>query len=48
MKKLRVIDSVISRSISISEAAGLLGLSERQVFRLKKGVLEEGAAFIIH
>lgn len=48
MKKLRVIDSVISKSLSIKEAAGVLGLSERQVFRLKKGVLEEGAAFIIH
>jgi len=48
MKKLRVIDSAISGNVTVKEAAGLLGLSERQVLRLKKGVLEQGAAFITH
>jgi hypothetical protein len=43
MKKLRVIDSAISGNVTVKEAAGLLGLSERQVLRLKKGVLEQGA-----
>jgi len=32
----------------ISEAAELLDLSERQVKRLKKGVKEQGEAFVIH
>jgi transposase len=48
MKKLRVIDSAIAGNITVREAAEFLDLSERQVFRLKKGVLEQGAAFIIH
>ena len=48
MKKLRVIDLTITRSITIRMAAEILDLSERQVARLKKGVIEEGAAFIIH
>ncbi|NLS45043.1 MAG: integrase, partial [Firmicutes bacterium] len=39
MKKLRVIDQVIAKSITVREAAGLLNLSERQVLRLKKGVM---------
>ncbi|NMB12149.1 MAG: helix-turn-helix domain-containing protein, partial [Firmicutes bacterium] len=46
MKKLRVIDQTIAKSITVREAAGLLNLSERQVYRLKKGVIEQGAAFI--
>ncbi len=48
MKKLRVIDQTIAMNITVKEAAGLLDLSERQVFRLKKGVKKHGAAFIIH
>ena len=48
MKKLRVIDSAIAGNITVRKAADLLDLSERQVFRLKKGVVEQGAAFIIH
>ena len=45
---LRVINQTIDKVITIKEAAELLGLSERQVIRLKKGVVEEGPAFIIH
>lgn len=49
MKKLRVIDQIIAKNITVREAARLLNLSERQVLRLKKGgVMEQGAAFIIH
>ncbi|HHT84828.1 MAG TPA: helix-turn-helix domain-containing protein, partial [Firmicutes bacterium] len=48
MKKLRVIDQIIAKNITVGEAARLLNLSERQVLRLKKGVMEQGAAFIIH
>lgn len=46
--KLRVINQTIDAVITIKEAAELLDLSERQVIRLKKGVLEKGPAFIIH
>ena len=46
--RLRVINQTIDKVITIKEAAELLGLSERQVIRLKKGVVEEGPAFIIH
>jgi predicted DNA-binding transcriptional regulator YafY len=48
MAKLRVIDQTIAKNITVREAAELLNLSERQVLRLKKGVLEQGAAFVIH
>ncbi len=48
MKKLRVIDQTIAGTITVREAAELLNLSERQVLRLKKGVEQQGAAFVIH
>ena len=46
--KLRVIDQTIAKNITVREAAELLNLTERQVLRLKKGVLEQGATFVIH
>jgi len=46
--RLRVINQTIDKVITIREAAELINLSERQVIRLKKGVVEEGPAFIIH
>jgi hypothetical protein len=46
--RLRVINQTIDKVITIKEAAELLDLSERQVIRLKKGVLENGPSFIIH
>lgn len=46
--RLRVINQTIDKVLTIREAAELLNLSERQVSRLKKGVIEEGPAFIIH
>lgn len=46
--RLRVINHTIDGIITIGEAADLLNLSERQVIRLKGGVLKEGPAFIIH
>jgi transposase len=48
INKLEVINRTISSIITIREAAELLGLSERQVIRLKKGVSEHGPAFVIH
>jgi len=45
---LRVINQIIYKVITINEAAKLLGLSERQVIRLKGRALKERPAFIIH
>ena len=46
--RLRIINQTIDQVLTIREAAELLGLSERQVLRLKKGVGTEGPSFIIH
>lgn len=46
--KLRVINQTIDSIITIKEAAELLNLSERQIIRIKKGVSEQGPAFVIH
>lgn len=43
-----VITRVIDGLLTNAEAAVSLGISERQVIRLKKGVIAEGAAFLIH
>jgi len=48
LNRYNVISMVIENKLTISEAAEKLGLSERQVKRLKKGVIEEGPAFLIH
>lgn len=48
LTRLRVINQTIDRVLTIREAAELLTLSERQVIRIKKGVVKEGPAFIIH
>lgn len=46
--KLYVARCLLNGKMIISEAAEILGLSERQVKRLKKGVKEHGDAFVIH
>jgi transposase len=46
--RLRVINQTIDQVLTIREAAELLGLSERQVLRLKKRVKNEVPSFIIH
>jgi transposase InsO family protein len=46
--KVHVAHCLIEGKMQISEAAVVLGLCERQVIRLKKGVLEQGDAFVIH
>ena len=48
LKRYKVIDRWIQGFITGGEAAELLGLSYRQVCRLKKRVLEEGETGIIH
>lgn len=46
--KLYVARCLLDGKMTIREAAEVLGLSERQVKRLKKGVREYGEAFVIH
>lgn len=46
--RLHVAHCLIQGKMQISEAALILSLSERQVIRLKKGVIEYGDVFVIH
>jgi transposase len=48
LNRYSVISRLIEGSITTLEAAESLGLSERQIKRLKKGVMEEEPAFLIH
>lgn len=48
LKTFTVINRFIDKSISRQQAAELLGLSTRQITRLKKGVLTSGAESLIH
>lgn len=48
LNRYRIISNVIEGNITICEAAESLSLSERQIYRLKKGVGEEGVSFLIH
>lgn len=46
--KLYVARCLIEGKMTVSDASEVLGLSERQVKRIKKGVKEQGEAFVIH
>ena len=48
IKTLTVVNRFIDKSITRSQAAEILGLSTRQISRLKKGVLTSGAESLIH
>ncbi|MFT3983131.1 MAG: ISNCY family transposase [Lachnospiraceae bacterium] len=48
LNKLDTINKAIAGFITVQEAATALGLSARQVQRLKKKVKEEGAAALVH
>ena len=48
LKTLTVINRLIDRSVSRQQIAELLGLSTRQITRLKKGVPASGAESLIH
>ncbi|WP_041570721.1 ISNCY family transposase [Candidatus Desulforudis audaxviator] len=47
-RRLGIMERVLAGKVSIRQAAILLGLSERQVMRLKKGMKQEGEAFLVH
>lgn len=48
LKTYKVINSFIDKSITRQHAAELLGLSTRQITRLKKGILSSGPESLIH
>jgi len=48
LNRLDIINKAIAGFIPVSEASDSLGLSERQVQRLKKKVRDQGAAALIH
>lgn len=48
LNRFSVISKIIGGHMTIAEAAVSLGISERQIIRLKQGVIAEGAAFLIH
>jgi transposase len=48
LKKLKVMNAYIDGTIDRRRAAELLSLSERQISRLKKGLIIQGETFLIH
>ena len=48
LKTYKVINSFIEKHITRDQAAQLLGLSTRQISRIKKGIVESGAESLIH
>lgn len=48
LNRFKVISLVIEGKATIAEAADDLKLSQRQIIRLKKGVMEQGPGFLIH
>ena len=48
LNRYSVLSQVIQGNLTIAEAAKSLGLSKRQVLRLKKAVQQQGAAALIH
>lgn len=47
-RRVYVMEQVVQGQLTVSQAASLLSLSERQIKRLKKGVKEEGISFLAH
>lgn len=48
LNRYRIIQNLIEGNLKPCEAAKALDLSERQIYRLKKGVEDEGVSFLIH
>ena len=47
-RRVAVMEQVLAGKATIAQAALVLGLSQRQVKRLKGGMLKEGIAFLAH
>jgi len=48
INRYHVIMDSLEGKVTVAQAANAMGISERQVTRLRNGVKEEGAAFLIH
>jgi len=48
LRRVTVIERLLNGELTVKQSAELLGLSERQVKRLKKGVMKEGISFLAH
>ncbi|GAX91341.1 helix-turn-helix domain-containing protein [Effusibacillus lacus] len=48
LKKVLVIEKLVAKSLTSEDAATALGLSKRQVLRLKARYIKEGAKGIVH
>jgi len=48
LNRYLVLTKLIDGHITVKEAAECLGLCERQILRLKKGVQNQGASFLVH
>ncbi|WP_176718782.1 hypothetical protein [Caloranaerobacter ferrireducens] len=48
MNRYKVIPMTIEGKLTNKEVVEVLNLSKRQIIRLKKGVKEEGASFLIY
>jgi transposase len=48
INRYHTIKNSLDGKMTVAEAAAVLGISERQVKRLRNGVKEEGAAFLMH
>jgi transposase len=48
LNRFTTISKLIDGHVTIAEAAVSLGISQRQIIRLKKGVITEGPSFLIH
>lgn len=47
-RRVYVMDQVLAEKLTVKQAADLLGLSERQIKRLKKGMKQEGVLALAH
>lgn len=47
-RRVNVVEHLVNGEVTVSQAAELLSLSERQVKRIKKGVKEQGLAYLAH
>src|SRR5690554_5047606 len=47
-RRVNVVEQLVKGTITVSQAAQLLCLSERQVKRIKKGVKEQGLSYLAH
>ncbi|HET7628845.1 MAG TPA: helix-turn-helix domain-containing protein, partial [Bacillales bacterium] len=48
LKRYTVVKQVMNHQLTTKEAAELLDLSTRQIFRLKNKILQEGEPGVIH